>query len=355
MHRSKQLAAVFSAAVVALGVTACGSDDDGGGTSGNDSASSATKPSDVKVGVVLKTFANDYWTAMRDGVQAKAKELGVPVRIDAAASEAGTDEQVSKLEAMASANYDCYAVAPITATNLIQPLVPLARDGKVIVDLDSPISLDDAKQAGVTPATFIASNHKEAGVLGAEQMAKELGDKASGAQIALIGGIAGDTTSNARLKGFKDTAAGSGLKIAQTGNADWDREKALTLASDILRSRSNLAGFFAANDTMALGIAQAVQNAGKSGDVVIIGVDGAKPAEEAIKKGTMNATVAQFPYAVGALGVEACVAAAQGKDIPANVESPLSVVTKDNVDEALAAYPAPFEDVADPLESLITK
>jgi ribose transport system substrate-binding protein len=186
-------------------------------------------------------------------------------------------------------------------------------------------------------------------------MAKELGAKASGAQVALIGGIAGDTTSNARLKGFKDTAATSGLKIAQTGNADWDREKALTLAGDILRSRPNLAGFFAANDTMALGIAQAVQNASKGGKVVIIGVDGAKPAEQAIKKGTMNATVAQFPYAVGSLGVEACVAAAQGKDIPTNVESPLSVVTKDNADKALAAYPAPFEDVADPLESLITK
>jgi ABC-type sugar transport system substrate-binding protein len=354
VHRSKQLAAVLAAGVAAVGVAACGSDN-GGGSTGGGGGSSATKPSDVTVGVVLKTFANDYWTAMRDGVQAKAKELGVPVKIDAAASESGTDEQVSKLEAMASANYDCYAVAPITATNLIQPLVPLARDGKVVVDLDSPISLGDAKQAGVTPATFIASNHEQAGVLGAQQMAKELGAKASGAQVALIGGIAGDTTSNARLKGFKDTAATSGLKVAQTGNADWDREKALTLAGDILRSRSNLAGFFAANDTMALGIAQAVQNSGKSGDVVIIGVDGAKPAEEAIKKGTMNATVAQFPYAVGSLGVEACVAAAQGKDIPANVESPLSVVTKDNVDAALAAYPAPFEKVADPLEPLITK
>ncbi|MDX6679460.1 MAG: D-allose transport system substrate-binding protein [Solirubrobacteraceae bacterium] len=355
MHRSKQLAAALAAGVAAVGMTACGSDNGGSAGGGGGGASKATKPSDVTVGVVLKTFANDYWTAMRDGVQAKAKELGVPVKIDAAASESGTDEQVSKLEAMASANYDCYAAAPITATNLIQPLVPLARDGKVIVDLDSPISLSDAKQAGVTPATFIASNHEQAGVLGAQQMAKELGAKASGAQIALIGGIAGDTTSNARLKGFKDTAATSGLKIAQTGNADWDREKALTLAGDILRSRPNLAGFFAANDTMALGIAQAVQNASKGGKVVIIGVDGAKPAEQAIKKGTMNATVAQFPYAVGSLGVEACVAAAQGKDIPTNVESPLSVVTKDNADKALAAYPAPFEDVADPLESLITK
>lgn len=353
MPSSKHLATLVAAGAVALalGVAACGSSDDDAKSSGTSSKS----PADVKVGIVLKTFANDYWTAMRDGVQAKAKELGVPVKIDAAASESGTDEQVSKLEAMTSAGYDCYGVAPITATNLIQPLVSVSQDKKTVVDLDSPISAKDADQAGVKSATFIASDHEQAGVLGAEQMAKALGSDAKGAQIALVGGIAGDATSNARIGGFKRTAGRSGMTIAQTGNADWDRDKALTLAGDILRSRPDLAGFFAANDTMALGIAQAIENAGKQGKVKVIGVDGAKPAEEAIKNGSMTATVAQFPYAVGSLGVEACVAAAQGKTIPERIKSPLSVVTKDNVDKALAAYPAPFERVDDPLASLISK
>jgi ABC-type sugar transport system substrate-binding protein len=349
MQSTRRFGAALTALAIATGVAACGGSDSGNGGS---SGSSGKKPSEIKVGVVLKTFENEYWTAMRDGVQAKASELGVPVKVDAAASEADTQEQVSKLEAMTSANYDCYAVAPITATNLIQPLVQVAQKKTPIVDLDSPISEKDASAAGVNLETFIASNHEQAGVLGAQTMTKELGDKASGAEVALIGGIAGDTTSNARIKGFKDNAGG--IKIVQEGNADWDREKALTLASDILRAHPNISGFFAANDTMALGIAQAAQNAGKK-DVIVIGVDGAKDAEMAIKKGTMTATVAQFPYAVGQLGVEACIAAAQGKEIPKRVESPLSVVTKDNVDKALAAYPKPFEPVKDPLTPLIAK
>ena len=61
MHRSKQLAAVLAAGVAAVGIAACGSDDDGGSAGGGTGGgSSATKPSDVTVGVVLKTFANDY-------------------------------------------------------------------------------------------------------------------------------------------------------------------------------------------------------------------------------------------------------------------------------------------------------
>jgi ABC-type sugar transport system substrate-binding protein len=83
-------------------------------------------------------------------------------------------------------------------------------------------------------------------------------------------------------------------------------------------------------------------------------VHGAKPAEEAIQKGLMTATVVQFPYAVGSLGVEACIAQAQGKTVPARVQSPLSVVTKDNVSKALGAYPKPFEPVDDPLSKMIS-
>jgi ABC-type sugar transport system substrate-binding protein len=352
VHGYERLAVLMATALLMAVATACGSDEDSGG-GGGAAGDGVRKPSEIRVGVILKTFANEYWTAMRDGAQAKAEELGVPVEIDAASSEAGTDEQVSKLEAMISADYDCYAVAPITGTNLIQPLVPVSRDGTTIVDLDAPFSTKDVEAAGVELATYISSNHEQAGVLGAEEMAKDLGDKASGAQVALIGGIPGDTASAARLQGFEDTAKASGIEIVQKGNADWDRDKALTLAGDILRARPDLAGFFAANDTMALGIAQAAQNAGKGGEIVIIGVDGAKSAEEAIQQGAMTATVAQFPYAVGAIGVESCVAAVQGQTLPERVDSPLAVINKDNVDEALAAYPAPFQKVEDPIAELV--
>jgi ABC-type sugar transport system substrate-binding protein len=216
-------------------VAACGSS--GGGSSRSGGGNSAKSPLEVKVAWSSRpsrtTTGRPYATAAGQGQGA-----GRAVKIDAAASESNTDEQVSKLEAMTSANYDCYAVAPITATNLIQPLVQVGQNKQTIIDLDSPISTKDAGQAGVKPATFIASNHEQAGVLGAQQMSKELGGKASGAQVALVGGIAGDATSAARLKGFTDTAKQSGMQIVQTGNADWDRDKALTLAGDILRAKA---------------------------------------------------------------------------------------------------------------------
>ncbi len=48
------------------------------------------------------------------------------------------------------------------------------------------------------------------------------------------------------------------------------------------------------------------------------------------------------------MGVEACQAAATGKTLPANVDAPVALVTKDNADQALAATPKPFGQYADP-------
>ena len=42
----------------------------------------------------------------------------------------------------------------------------------------------------------------------------------------------------------------------------------------------------------------------------------------------MSATVSQYPYTIGMLGVEACLAAAAGGSLPAKVDAPIQVVTE---------------------------
>lgn len=111
-------------------------------------------------------------------------------------------------------------------------------------------------------------------------------------------------TSGARLDGFKKAVSGK-LDIVQTVSADWDRQKALTAATDILRARPGLKGFFAANDDMGLGIVRAIQNAGKAGKVKVISVDGIKDALESVGQGQLTATVSQYPYSIGQMGMEA--------------------------------------------------
>ena len=152
-----------------------------------------------------------------------------------------------------------------------------------------------------------------------------------------MAGIVGDVGSNARIKGASSRPS-SKLEVVVMVSADWDREKALTAATDILAAHPDLAGFFAANDIMALGVERAVQTSGK--DVKVIGLDGIVEALKANASGELTATVAQYPYVVGAMGVEACALAAKGKELPANVPASVLLINKANAGLA-EELPAP--------------
>ena len=103
--------------------------------------------------------------------------------------------------------------------------------------------------------------------------------------------------------------------------ADWDRMRALDVATNTLQRVSDLAAFYCCNDTMALGAVQAVQNLGKAGKVIIVGTDGIPEAIQAIEAGRLTATVAQDPAKVGSTGLDLLVEATKsGKQIALDAE-----------------------------------
>lgn len=323
----------------ALALAACG-----GGSTGTASSGAGDGAS---IGVVIKGLDNPFFQTMEQGIDDQAKAGGATVNVQAATSITDTSGQADKLSALAGQNFGCYVVNPITGSNLVQGLAQVSAGGAYIVNIDSPIDADAAKAANAKIATYIGTDNKEAGAMGAEQMATLL---PNGGKIALVGGIAGDVTSGDRLGGFEG-ALPANITVAQTVAADWDRQTALTRATDILRANPDLAGFFVANDDMGLGVARAAANEGR--DVKIISVDGNMDAFEAVKAGDIDAVVAQYPYVIGKMGVEACEAAIDGKDLPANVKAPVQVVTPDNVEQAISKAPEPGETYQDPFADLL--
>jgi ribose transport system substrate-binding protein len=333
-------AAALSGALLLL--TACG------GSSDNKSSSGSTSSSqNAAVGAVIKGLDNPFFQYMRDGIEAQAKTNGQKVTVQSATSITDTTGQAEKLTAMAGQNFGCFVVNPISGNNLVGSLAQVGRKNIPVVNIDSPVDTNAAKAAGVKLATYIGTDNVEAGRTAGKRMVAVIGS----GKVALIGGIAGDVTSGARLDGFKQAVQGK-VTIVQTVAADWERQKALTAATDIMRANPDLKGFFAANDDMGLGIARAVANAGKTGKIAVISVDGNKDALQAVKSGDLSATVAQYPYAIGQMGMQACKAATNGKTLPSNVKAPVALVTKDVADQAIGKFPAPFQAFENPLTSL---
>ncbi len=301
----------------------------------------------LKVAAVIKGLDNPFFQTMQQGIEGRANELGVAVTTQAAANMGDATGQADRLAAMALQDYGCYIVNPISVSNLVQALVPLAARKVPIINIDSAIDPGQAQAAGFEVTTYIGTDNVAAGRLAGEEMLRLVPE---GAKVALIAGIVGDLGSNARIEGFKQATEGK-LAVVNMVSADWDREKALTAATDIMQANPDLAGMFAANDIMALGAQRAVETAGK--DVKVIGLDGIVDAMKSVEAGGLAATVAQYPYIVGAMGVEACKAAARGATLPARVDAPVLVVNKENAAASLKNFPQPGGDYPDPLRDML--
>jgi ABC-type sugar transport system substrate-binding protein len=306
-------------ASAALVLSACGGSDDEDGSGGS------SNPADAKIGIVIKGLDNPFFQHMEDGINDQAKASGMSVKIQSAASITDTSGQADKLSAIAGSDYDCFLVNPISGTNLISGIAQIAAQGTPIVNIDNPIDAKAAEAANADIATYI-------------------GD------VANVGGIAGDVTSGQRIDGFK-AGLGDNFTVVQEVAANWDRQEAQTQAEAILQAHSDLAAFFVANDDMAMGVARAVADAGKTGKTLVVSVDGI----DGVASGDIDAAVAQYPYVVGKMGLEACQAAAAGNTLPTNVKTPIALITPDNAKAAQDAFPEPPNDYADPFADLLAK
>ena len=301
----------------------------------------------VKIGLVVKALDNPFFVAIYAGAITEATRLNVRLTVRSVTSSDDLTGEARQLRELVAAGEDCYVVNPSTATNLVGALRGVRRP---IVNVDSPIDPAAAKRAGVRIQTYIGTDDFAAGRLAGSRMASLLGGTG---EVALVGGQAQSVNSVLRLSGFEAGIRGSHLRVVARVNADYDRTKAEIATEQIIHAHPRISGFFAANDLMALGIADAVRAAGKASQINVIGRDGIPEALDAILAGSIEATVSQYPYIMGQMAVEACAAAARGASLPARVDAPNALLTKGNVAGAIAAFPHPLQRYPDPFTRLL--
>jgi ABC-type sugar transport system substrate-binding protein len=278
-------------------------------------------------GAIIKTEANEYWQAMAQGYNDAAARYGVKVEVGSVATEADTSQQLALLESYIDQNFDALLVSPITPTNLNSALATATQKGIPIFNVDELIPADAAKEAGINIVMRIASNNYQAGQLAGQYVLDHL---QAGDQVAILEGIAGNVSGQNRRDGFYDTVNAT-LNVVASQPADWDRSKALDVATNILQANPDVKAFYCANDTMALGAVAAVQAAGLEGKVIILGTDAIPEALDAVRAGSMAGTVAQYPYEMAFIVVESAIKVMEGRPIPTYIDAPIKLLTADDL------------------------
>jgi ribose transport system permease protein len=297
------LAAVVAAAVV-------------GGVSFLHGGSSSTTQ---KIGLSLSTLNNPFFVQIKSGAQAEAKKLGVDLTVTDAQNDAS--QQANQLQNFTSSGLSSIIVNPVDS-DAAGPAVRGANKADIPV-----VGVDRAVNKAKT-AALVASDNIEGGKLAAQALAEKLGGKG---RIIILQGQAGTSASRERGAGFAEgLKAYPGIQVLAKQPADFDRTKGLDVMSNLLQAHPDVQGVFAENDEMALGAIKALgSKAGTS--VQVVGFDGEPDGLNAVKAGTLYASVAQQPTQLGRIAVDNALRAAEGKKVAETVKVPVKVVTKQNV------------------------
>jgi D-allose transport system substrate-binding protein len=283
-----------------------------------------------RMGAVLITLANPFWVSMKDGYEHAAAEFGVTIDVQAAPQENSTTAQLNILEDMVAKGYDAIAAHTITAHNLIPGLVKATQKG-IITVTDSRVDMKAAKEAGANPIALSLVDYYAQGKMGAEYIARELAKKGGG-KVAIIEGLPGAPQSEGRRDGAKEGFRSEpSIQIVAVQPGNWDRNKAYNVTTGLLQAHPDLKGIMCANDVMALAALEAIDTAGKTGQVMVGGIDLIGQAKESIARGRLACSVAFSPFVIGEIVARTAIAASMGKNIPENVHVISVLANKGNI------------------------
>lgn len=274
------------------------------------------KPADGKnivVGFSVSTQNNPFFVTLAQGVDAKAKELGVTVKVVDAQNDPA--KQANDVADLLQQNISVLLVNPVDSA-AISTSVKAANKANIPV-----VCLDRSADEG-TVASLVASDNVKGGEMAAEYILKKMGEKVA---VAELEGIPGASATRERGEGFHKVADQK-LTVVAKQSANFDRSQGLTVAENLLQANPDIKAIFAHNDEMALGAIQAAKSANK--EIMIVGFDGTDDGVKAVQDGSMSATIAQQPDVMGQQGLEVAVKAAKGEKVEAKVSAPLKLVEK---------------------------
>ena len=295
---SSKLGILSTAAVVALAV-------------GMMSAPSSA--AETIIGLVTKTNTNPFFVKMKEGAQAKAKELGVTLQAYAGKFDGDNDGEVAAIEALMAAGAKGILLVPSDSTAIVPTVEKARKAGVLVITLDTPLDPITAADAN-----FATDNFKAGELIG--QWAKAtLGDKAASAKIATLDLAANEPTvdylrHNGFLTGFgipvkdpKHYAQSDSAQIVGSDVTQGSDEGGRKAMENILQKASDINVVYAINEPAADGGYAALKAAGKNKGVLIVAVDGGCPGVKSVKQGIIGATSQQYPLLMASKGVEAIV------------------------------------------------
>ena len=275
--------------------------------------------------LVAGIASDAFYLTMKKGAQAAGKKLGVKVVFTGSTASFSPNTQIPFLNGAIARHPDAILIAPTDKTALIAPIQRAISAGIPVITVDTFI----AKPIAVTN---VSTDNVAGGKAAADALAKAIGSSGDVGAISVNPGI---STTDQRAQGFAAQLKAKYPNINYLGiqYCNDDQTKASNETSALMNGHPNLKGIFAMNVVSGNGVTSAVTAAGKSGQVKLVEFDAGPPQVQALKAGTIDALIAQYPYGIGQLGVQLAYKYVTGKKagIKKHYGTGSAIITRANV------------------------
>ncbi|NOD64853.1 MULTISPECIES: ABC transporter substrate-binding protein [unclassified Ruegeria] len=279
---------------------------------------------EIYIPLVSKGFQHQFWQAVKSGAEQAADEFDVTITFEGPDNETMVDRQIDMLAAALANNPKAIGFAALDSQAAI-PLLKQANDKGIPV-----IAFDSGVDSDIPLSTATTDNLAAAG-LAADKMAEKIGGKG---KVAVVAHDQTSRTGIDRRDGFVNRMAEKypDIEVVTVQYGQGDHLKSTEVTKAILTANPDLNGIFGTNEGSAIGVVNGVQELGTEG-LVIIGYDSGKAQKDAIKSGLMAGAITQNPVGIGYETVKAAVAALNGEEVPALIDTGFYYYDASNIDD----------------------
>ncbi|SEG80240.1 rhamnose transport system substrate-binding protein [Thermomonospora echinospora] len=316
LRAPRSLAAMATAGVMALALTACGgttkdsASNSGSGDAGSGASASANPNAPIKEGLKIaflpKQINNPYSTIVdKSGIDAakeykgEAKEVGP--------SDASASSQVSYINTLIQQRQDAILVAANDPNAVCGPLKQARSRGIKVIAYDSDTNPD---------CRDIFINQASSEEVGRSQV-KLLSELMDGkGEFAVLSATANATNQNTWIKFMQEELKKpeySGMKLVKIAYGDDDDQKSFQQTQGLLQAYPNLKGIIAPTTVGIAAAARYISGSKYKGKVVVTGLGTPNQMRQFIKDGTVTKFQLWNPKDLGYLSSYAAAALASGQ------------------------------------------
>jgi ribose transport system substrate-binding protein len=279
------------------------------------------------IAVIPKNTTHVFWKAIEAGAREGAKEAGVEMIWKGSLKEDNPARQIQIVEQFVFEGVGGIVLAPIDDTALKRPVAAAMQKGIPVVIMDSPLKGEPVKDFVST----VSTNNHRAGEMAGEQLGKLLDGKG---KVMLFRFKEGSASAGQREAGFLEAIKKfSDIQvIVDDRYSGTTAREAQSTALKMLDKLKEADGIFCSTEQSTFGVLDVLKRNKLAGSKALVGFDASQRLMEGLRKGEIQALVAQNPKKMGHEAVKTLVAKMNGETVPTVIDTGATVITMENLD-----------------------